>query len=298
MSRRGWVLFAAMSVIWGVPYLLIKVAVDEVSPPVLVAVRTGLAAVVLVPIAVRQGAVRPALRHWRPLAAFTALELAGPWLLLADAERELPSSLAGLLVATVPLFGTIAAFALGDRDVLRPIRLAGLGVGLVGVAVVVGFGRDGAGDVRHVVEVLLVAVGYAVAPFIATRRLRDVPNIGVIAVSLAAVAVLYLIPAFLTAPTEMPSASALWALVGLAVLCTGVAFIVFFALIDEVGPAQATLITFVNPAVALTLGVLLLSEPLTAGLVAGFPIVIAGCWLASRPPRAVDAPVPAVASPG
>jgi drug/metabolite transporter (DMT)-like permease len=288
------VLFGAMSVIWGVPYLLIKVAVDEVSPPMLVAVRTGIATLVLVPVAARQGAIRPALEHWRPLAAFTALELAGPWLLLADAERELPSSLAGLLVATVPLFGTLAAFALGDRDVLKPIRLLGLAVGLVGVAVVVGYGREGAGDARHVIEVLLVAVGYAVAPFIAVRHLRDVPNIGVIAVSLAAVATLYLVPAALTAPEALPSAEAIWALVGLAVLCTGVAFIVFFALIHEVGPAQATLITFVNPAVALTLGVLLLDERLTLGLAVGFPLVIAGCWLASRAqrPPAADAEVP------
>jgi drug/metabolite transporter (DMT)-like permease len=136
--------------------------------------------------------------------------------------------------------------------------------------------------VRAVVEVLLVAVGYAVAPFIAERRLADVPSLGVIATSLAGVFLLYLVPAALTAPDAVPSAEAVGSLFGLAVLCTAIAFVVFFALIGEVGPSRATLITFVNPAVAVTLGVALLDEPLTTGLVLGFPLVLAGCWLVAR----------------
>jgi drug/metabolite transporter (DMT)-like permease len=290
MTRRGWTLFAVMSVIWGTPYLLIKVAVDEVAPPVVVAFRTGVAAMVLVPLAGARGALMPALRRWRPLALFTLLEMAGPWILLVDAERVLASSLTGLLVATVPLVGTLVSFILGDRSALRPVRLAGLVVGFVGVALVVGFGGDGSAAVRPIIEVLLVAVGYAVAPFILDRKLSDVPGIGVIAVALGAVFLLYLGPAIATAPSEMPSAQALGALLGLAVLCTGIAFIIFFALIAEVGPARATLITFVNPAVALGLGVVFLHEPLTTGLVLGFPLVLAGCWLASQHSRPADAP--------
>lgn len=288
MSRRGWLLFAAMSVIWGVPYLLIKVAVDDMAPPVLVAARTGIAAVVLVPLAHHRGVLVPAFRRWRPLLAFTALEMAIPWLLLTDAERKLPSSLAGLLVAAVPMVAAVAAFALGERTALAPHRLVGIAVGLVGVAFVVGVGREGGGDAWSVTEVLLVAVGYAVAPFILDRRLGDVPMLGVVAASLGIVAVSYLPAAVALRPDGWPPADALWAVLGLAVLCTGIAFLVFFTLIAEVGPQRATLITFVNPAVAVTLGVTVLDEPLSAGLVVGFPLVLAGCWLAARAPRTAE----------
>lgn len=284
MTTRGWALFAAMSAIWGVPYLLIKVAVGEVETVVVVFARTSVAAAVLVPLALRQGALHQALRRWRPLLAFTALEMAGPWWLLTDAERHLPSSLAGLLVAAVPMVAAVAAFALGERGALAPTRLLGIAVGTAGVALVVGFGQEGGGDLRSVLQVLLVAVGYAVAPFIVERHLGDVPTLGVISAALGIVALLYLPFAAVARPDEWPSADALWALGGLAVLCTGVAFLVFFALIAEVGGRRSTLITFVNPAVAVGLGVWLLDEPLTSGLLAGFPLVLLGCWLSSRAP--------------
>jgi drug/metabolite transporter (DMT)-like permease len=210
------------------------------------------------------------------------VEMALPWVLLADAERRLPSSLTGLLVATVPLMGTLVAFGLGDRDVLRPVRLVGLALGLAGVALVVGLGQGGTVEVVPVLEVLLVAACYTTGPFVATRYLIDVPGIGVVAIATTAVALAFLVPAIATAPERFPSGSALAALVGLGLLCTAIAFTVFFALMDEVGPVKCSLITFVNPAVAITLGVLLLDEPLTVGLVIGFPLVIAGCWLVSR----------------
>jgi drug/metabolite transporter (DMT)-like permease len=283
MTKRGLALFAAMSVIWGVPYLLIKVAVEDLAPPVLVFARTGLAALVLVPIAHRRGALRPLLARWKPLLAFTAIEMAGPWLLLAHAEQELPSGLTGLLVATVPLVGTLVAYLLGDHDALRPTRLAGLAVGMAGVALLVGLGGDeGSVDLVRVVEVLVVSVGYASAPFIADRALRDVDSLGTVAASLGIVAVGYLPFALVSRPDEVPGASVLWSVLGLAVLCTGIAFLVFFALIDEIGPSKATLITFVNPAVAVTLGVAVLDEAVTPGLVVGFPLVLAGCFLATR----------------
>lgn len=294
MSRRGWVLFSLMSVIWGLPYLLIKVAVDDLSPAVVVAGRTSIAALLLLPVAIHQGAIRPALAHWRWLLPFTALEMAIPWLLLTDAEQRLPSGLTGLLVATVPLFGAATALVLGDRTVLSPKRLSGLALGVVGVALLVGFGGDdGTVDVRSVVQVLLVAVGYAVAPFIASKRLGSVPTMGVVTTSIGIVALLYLPAAVVLRPDDAPPANTIWAVIGLGVLCTAIAFLVFFALIDEVGPARATLITFANPAVALSLGVLVLGESLTLGLVLGFPVVLTGCWLASRhdAPDAPDAPV-------
>jgi len=130
MTRRGWLLFAAMSVIWGIPYLLIKVAVKHVEPPVVVFGRTSIAAAVLLVLAARTDALRVALRHWRPVLLFAAIEMGAPWLLLTDAEKRLPSGLTGLLVACVPLFGALAAYTLGDHAALRPVRVVGIAIGL------------------------------------------------------------------------------------------------------------------------------------------------------------------------
>jgi drug/metabolite transporter (DMT)-like permease len=285
MTRRGWLLFAAMSGIWGLPYLLIKVAVEHLAPPVIVFGRTSLAAVVLIALAARTRALRPALAHWRPVLAFAAIEMAGPWLLLTNAEKRLPSGLTGLLVSCVPIFGALAAYALGDRTALRLVRVAGIAIGLGGVALLVGGDLNGAGGIPwwSVVQVLLVCCGYATAPFIVARRLGAVPTLGVVAVALAAVAIVVAPLAWFARPAAFPPASAAWAMLGLAVVCTGIAFVVFFALIGEVGPARATLITFVNPAVAVVLGAIVLDEKITAATLGGFVLVLTGCFLATRP---------------
>ena len=239
MTRRGWLLFAAMSVIWGIPYLLIKVAVKHVDPPVVVFGRTSIAAAVLLVLAARSGALRRALRHWRPVLLFAAVEMGAPWLLLTNAERRLPSGLTGLLVACVPLFGALAAYTLGDHAALRPVRLVGIVIGLGGVALLVG-GDLGGG--AHgipwwsVLQVMLVCVGYAIGPFIIDRRLADVPSIGVVAVSLAAVAIVVAPLAWLARPAHVPPANTWAAIITLAAVCTGLAFVVFFALIAEIGP--------------------------------------------------------------
>jgi drug/metabolite transporter (DMT)-like permease len=284
MTRRGWLLFAAMSVIWGLPYLFIKVAVGHLEPAVIVFGRTSLAAVVLLALAARSGALRAALPHWKPVLAFAAIEMAGPWLLLTNAEKRLPSGLTGLLVSCVPIFGALAAYALGDRSALRLVRVIGIAVGLGGVALLVGGDVGGSGGIPwlSVGEVLLVCVGYATAPFIVARRLASVPTMGVVAVSVAAVALVVAPLAWISRPADMPPATTLWAMLGLAVVCTGIAFIVFFALIAEVGPAHATLITFVNPAVAVVLGAVVLHEKITAATIGGFVLVLTGCWLATR----------------
>lgn len=282
-----------MSVIWGIPYLLIKVAVDELSPPFLVAARTGLAALVLVPLAARRGYLAPLRSRWRPLLAFSVIEMAGPWLLLTHAEETLQSGLTGLLVSTVPLVGTAVAFLLGDRSVLRPIRLAGLAVGILGVGLLIGLGEGiVGGNWFNITEVLLVAVGYASAPFIADRYLSEVPALGVVAASLGLVAIAYLPPAIVLAPPQWPSGRVIASVIALAAVCTGLAFILFFKLIAEIGPARATLITFLNPAVAVALGYLFLNERFTLGIAVGFPCILAGCWLATRTERISAEPTP------
>jgi drug/metabolite transporter (DMT)-like permease len=292
-SSRGWLLFGIMAVLWGMPYLFIKEAVETITPAGVVAGRTLAAALLLLPFALRARALRPAFARIGWVLAFGAIEMAGPFLLLGHAEQTLSSGLTGLLVATVPLFGAIIAVIGGDRAILRPSRIAGLLIGFAGVGVIVAGPAIAAGDVSAsliaVGEVLLVAVLYATAPFIVTHKLKGVPPLGTITISLLAVGLFYLPIALLVQPAP-PSARSLGALAALAVLCTALAFIAFFALIAEVGPARAPLFTYVNPVVAILLGVVILGESLTVGLVIGFPLVIAGCWLAAtggtlRPPR-------------
>jgi drug/metabolite transporter (DMT)-like permease len=281
MTRRSWALFAAMCVIWGVPYLLIRVAVRDFPPGVLVFARTAIGGLVLLPFALATGGFSPELRRWRPLLAFTVIEIAIPWLLLSDAERVLSSSLSGLLVAAVPLVGVVVARIVGSDDAGGGVwRYVGLGSGLVGVVLLLGLD---VGDVRlgAVLEMLAVAVGYAVAPVIMSRRLADLPSFSVIAASLLLTAIGYLPYAAVNWPSSV-GAKAAWSVVGLGVICTALAFVVFFALIAAIGPSRATVFTYVNPAVAVLLGVLLLGEPFTAGIAAGFPLILVGSVLAAR----------------
>ncbi len=290
MSKRGALLFAAMCVIWGIPYLMIRVAVRELAPVTLVFLRTVLAALLLTPVAAVRGELRPLLASWRPLLAYTAVEVAIPWVLLARAETKLTSSLTGLLIAAVPLVGAVVVTVSGERERLGGRRWVGLLVGIVGVAAIVGL-NVGQVDALALVEIALVAVGYAVGPIILVRALRDEPPLGVVAASLALTAIVYAPFAAANWPSKVPSAHVVESVVGLAVVCTALAFLLFFALIAEVGPVRATVITYINPAVAAVLGVALLDEQLTAGMLIGFALVLAGCILATgRGPEAVPEP--------
>jgi drug/metabolite transporter (DMT)-like permease len=279
-----------MCVIWGIPYLMIRVAVRELAPVTLVFLRTGLAALLLVPLAARRRELRPLLAQWRPLLAYTAIEVALPWFLLSHAETKLTSSLTGLLIAAVPLVGALIVSLSGERERLGGRRWLGLLVGLGGVAAIVGL------DLGHVngvalVEIALVAVCYAVGPIILARHLNGAPALGVVAASLALSAVAYAPLAAVRWPGSMPSAHVIESVVGLAVVCSAAAFLLFFALIAEVGPVRATVITYVNPAVAAVVGVLLLNEHLTGGMLLGFALVLAGSVLATgRAPEAVPEP--------
>jgi drug/metabolite transporter (DMT)-like permease len=284
MTREAWALFAGMSVIWGMPYLFIKIAVAELNPAAVAGSRTLLAALVLLPLAARRGALRPAARLWPWVVAFALLEMAGPWLLLGHAETRVTSGFAGLMIAAVPMVGVLIARVRGEPNAFAPMRLAGLGIGFAGVGFLVGLDSlSGHVDALSVLELLAVAVGYAVAPVIANTRLAGVPAIGVIALSVALVAGLFLPWTVAAYTPALPSARVLAAVLILGLVCTALAFVWFFRLIALAGPVRATVITFINPAVAVGLGLVVLAEPLTRGMALGFPMVVAGAWLATRP---------------
>jgi drug/metabolite transporter (DMT)-like permease len=290
VTRRGALLFAAMCVIWGIPYLMIRVAVRELAPVTLVFLRTGLAALLLTPFAAFRGELRPLVRRWRPLVAYTAIEVAVPWVLLARAETRLSSSLTGLLIAAVPLVGAVVVTVTGDRERQGRRRWLGLLVGLGGVAALVGL-DVGQVDAVALVEIACVAVCYAVGPIVLSRYLAGAPALGVVAASLLVTALAYAPLAAIRWPGAMPSEHVVESVLGLALVCTALAFLVFFALIAEVGPVRATVITYVNPAVAAIVGVALLSEHLTAGMVVGFALVLGGSVLATgRGPEPVPEP--------
>ena len=281
MSKRGWLLFAAMSVIWGIPYLLIKVALEGMPAPFIVFARTAIGAAVLLPVAMRRGMVGPALKQWRYIATFAALEIAGPWLLLGDAEQHMTSSLAGLLIAAVPFFVALIMWRLGDRSAVSGTRLAGLFIGMAGVVAIVGLnigqvqvaaharGDRRRGRLRDRADHRRPQAGRGADPghhrAVADRR-RGCCTCRSSAFS---------------HPAHMPKANALAAVVGLGLICTAAAFLLFFALIAEVGPAKSSMITFVNPAVAVAGGVLFLGETIKAGVIVGAPLVMIGLVLST-----------------
>jgi|ERR1700682_2327283 len=288
MTRRALLLFIAMSVIWGLPYLFIRIAVTDMSPAVLVFARTALGALILLPIALARGEVRGLAKSWLPLVAFAAVEIGLPWVMISSAEQKISSSLAGLLVSAVPLVGVVIATALGNREHLGLTTVSGLLLGVVGVAAIVGFDLKASGWVP-LAEMAVVVVCYAGGPAILTRYLGGQPAVGVNAVSLALCAILYAPFAALRWPHSFPPMAAIVAVIVLAVVCTALAFLLFFALIAEIGPVRATVITYINPAVAAVLGVIVLHENFTLGMAVGFVLVLAGSVLATRRP-AVAAP--------
>lgn len=284
MSRKGWLLFISLCVIWGIPYLFIRIAVRELPPPAFILLRTAPAALLLLPFALRRGEIRRVVRSWRWVLVYTAVELGVPWLLISHAEERISSSLTGLLIASVPLIGAVAYRAFGVADHFGVRRLTGLLVGFAGVSALVGLDISRS-DALGIVETIGVAFCYAMGPLVVSRRLNHLPSIGVITASLVVTAVLYAPAGALTLPASL-SAETIVSVAVLAVVCTVLAFLLFFALIREVGPARTTVITYVNPLVAVLLGVALLGEPFTPGIAVGMPLILAGSVLAtSRSPR-------------
>lgn len=288
MSRRGWALVIALGFIWGLPYLLIHIAVQDLHPVIVAFGRTALSALLLLPLAVRAQAIGPAFRQWKWLLLYTILEISLPWLLIGYAETRLPSSTAGLIVALTPLVAAVVAGKV-DREPLGLRRTAGLLIGLLGVAVLLGFDVDG-GNLFAIAALVLSAVGYAIGPIIIARKLSDIRPIGVIAASLIVAALIYLPALPFHWPSSLPIA-AIGSIATLAILCTAVAFMLLFALIAESGPARATLIAYLNPAVAVMLGVIVLNEPLTPGLGIAFALIVVGCYLAAGVRKVAAAPI-------
>ena len=282
MSARGWALFAAVSVIWGMPYLFIKIAVDELSPSVVAWSRLAIAAAVLLPVAWKLGALRGLGERWRILALFAAVEMAVPWPLIGYGEVNISSSLTAILIAAVPLFVALLALRFDHAERPTSARLVGMLIGLAGVAALVGIDIGGRREeLLGALAILVAAFCYAVGPMIVKRRLSDMDPLGPVAASLAIATLLVTPFALADVPTEVPSGDAIASIVVLGLVCSAFAFLLFFRLIAEVGPSRATVITYVNPVVALALGVAILDESVTAGAVVGLLLILAGSWLST-----------------
>lgn len=279
MSRRGWLLFLALGFIWGTPYLMIRVAVREVDPATLLFMRTALASALFVPLMAWRGTWRSLLPAWRWIGLYALVEMGIPWLLMGQAETRISSSLTGLLVATVPLIAAVATRVTHPEERLGWYRGLGLLLGTVGVAVLVGIDVRGA-TWTGVGLMLVVATGYAIGPIIISLKLTDLPGPDVVGSSVVMVALAYAPYGLGHLPSQL-SAQVAWCVLGLAAIPTVLGFLAFFYLIKEVGPHRSTMVTYLNPVVAVAFGVLLLHEPLTAGILLGFPLIVAGAYMAT-----------------
>ena len=281
MSLRGWALFAAMSVAWGVPYLFIKIAVDDgLSPGFGAWSRVALGALVLLPVALRTGALRGLPLRW--LVAFAITEICIPFPLIGFGETRVSSSLAAILIASLPLMVTFLALRFDRSERPTRTRLLGMLVGLGGVAALVGIDIGGTGSELIGAGAILVAtMGYACGPLIVNSQLSDADPLGPVTAAMAIASIILLPFGIGDFPSQAPSGEAILAVVVLGLVCSATAFLVFFRLIAEVGPSRATVITYVTPVVALALGVAVLGESITAGAVAGLLLILAGSWLAT-----------------
>jgi drug/metabolite transporter (DMT)-like permease len=294
VTGRARALFAAMSLVWGIPYLLIKVAVDDGVPPLFVAwARVALGALVLLPIAAHAGALRGLRQHLGWVVTFAVFEVCIPFPLIAYGELHVPSSLAAILIASLPLIVAVISLRVLPEERVDARRLAGMLVGFAGVVLLVGIDLTGSRDeLLGALWILVATCGYAIGPMIIRRKLSGADPRGISAAALATATILLAPAAVLTPPAAMPSGEALAALAGLGVICSALAFVLFFALIVEAGPSRASVVTYLNPAVAILLGVTLLDERLGAASIGGLALILAGSWIATGG-RGARAPRPA-----
>jgi len=283
MSRRHWFLFIAVGLLWGMPYLLLKVSVEELSVPVIVCSRTLIGSLVLLPIALSQKTLLPALKKYHYVLLYAVLELFIPWLLITSAEQKITSGLSGLLVATVPIWTTVIASVKGDKTVWHKKRLAGLLVGFIGVLLVVGIESIRSDqNPLAILMILIASLSYATAVATVTATIPEIDPIAINGLAMISAAIFFLPFALFALPNRMPTAHVIASQIILGLLPTAMAFILFFELMRDVGPARASLVTYLNTAFAVLLGVLILHEPLTLGIVVGLPLVLIGSYFAGR----------------
>ena len=274
--------YLAVSALWGIPYLFVSIAVQELSVPVIVFTRVFIGALILIPIALRQGALRIPRSSYKYIALYAIFEMFIPWTLISDGQREVSSGLAGLLIATVPIWANLLAALAGDRSVRHPRQVTGIVIGFIGVVALVGVDAFmESHDFLAMLKILFSAFSYAFATFMAMRHLTGISGVAVNGLAMALTSVVFFLPAMGSLPTSMPSTKALFSLLALGLLCTALAFYYFFTLLRLIGPPKASTVTYPNTAIAIALGVILLNEPLTIGMVVGFPMVLLGSYLAT-----------------
>jgi drug/metabolite transporter (DMT)-like permease len=283
MSARAWVAFAAVSTLWGMPYLFIKVAVDDGVPPALLAwVRVVLGAAVLLGLAWRSGTLAALRGRWRWIAVFGVVEITLPFPLIAAGEQHVSSSLAAIIVAAAPLFVALLAIRFDPEERATGARLAGLLLGLAGVVALMGIDVAGRTDeLLGALAILFSAFCYAVGPMVLKRHFADLDPRASMGAALAVAAVILTPALALDRPTEIPSGEAIVALVVLGLFCTAAAFVFYGALVAEAGPGRALVITYVAPVVAVALGVAVLGERPGTGAIAGLLLILAGSWLST-----------------
>jgi drug/metabolite transporter (DMT)-like permease len=296
MNRRAWLLMALLAALWGASYLFIKVALEDGMPPLfIVFARLALGAIVLVPLALRARAL-PALRGLAgPVVVLAVVQVVLPFLLITYGERHIASSLTGILVSAAPIFTALIAVRYDDEERPHGIAIAGVVMGIAGVVLL--FGVDLSGDSTALaggLMVLLASVGYAVGSLYLKHRLRGVPAVGLAASTMIAGVLLLAPPALFALPSHAPSLQSAGSLLALGAGGTGIAFAIYFTLIVDIGPGRASLVAYIAPGFAVLYGVWLLSEPLTAGALAGLVLILAGSWIAAEgrlPGRARATPV-------
>lgn len=283
MTRKHLGQFIFVGFLWGVPYLFMRVAVREFDPSIVVFGRVVIGAAILFPIAIRRGVVKQTLRGFKWILAYAIFEMCGPWYLITHAETKINSGLAGLLVATVPIWSTIYSSLAGDKTVWHAKRLMGIIIGFIGLVLIVGIETiSGSADAFSVFQTVLAAILYSTAMAIILKGMPNGDGVAINAIAMAITAIIFAPAALTNLPTEMPSLNATASLIGLGVLSTGVAFMIYFTLIKEIGQARGSLVTYLNTAFAVVLGVIILGEPLTIGILTGLPLVLLGSYFASR----------------
>jgi drug/metabolite transporter (DMT)-like permease len=287
VSWRGWAAFWALGVIWGVPYFFIRIAVQELSPFVVAWSRLTIAALILLPIAWYRGALRPLRTHLAAICAFALIEFVVPFSAISFGERWISSSITGILIAAAPLTVIVMARFLGMDERLGVRRVVGLALGLCGVVALLGFGTvSGPLGWAGVGCMVLATIGYAAGPLVIQRYLHGLDSIGPVAASLSVASLVLLLPAAATWPDRLPSTATLASIAVLGVLCSSIAMLLMFYLVRVAGAARALIITYINPAVAMLLGVGLLHESLGPGGVTAFVVILIGSFLATHQPAA------------